>query len=225
MRASYTALLHWCLDHRGPVLAGFAVFVVGSLPLALFIGRDFFPTVDSGQMRLHARAPAGTRLEETEVRLRRHRRRDPPGDSAARNRHHHRQHRHPQRRLQPGLRRQPHHRQRRRRHPDFAQSRRTRLHRRIHRPAAQAPAREVPGRDVLLRSRQHHQPDPEFRPARAHRRAGGGPQRRRQLPHRPATRARRSPAFPAPPTCIFTRWWTSPRSTSTWTATRPARWG
>jgi multidrug efflux pump subunit AcrB len=31
------------------------------------VGRDFFPTVDSGQMRLHARAPSGTRLEETEV--------------------------------------------------------------------------------------------------------------------------------------------------------------
>ena len=35
--------------------------------LAVFIGRDFFPTVDSGQMRLHARAPSGTRIEETEV--------------------------------------------------------------------------------------------------------------------------------------------------------------
>ncbi len=43
------------------------VFVVASLGLAPFIGRDFFPTVDSGQMRLHARAPAGTRIEETEV--------------------------------------------------------------------------------------------------------------------------------------------------------------
>jgi multidrug efflux pump subunit AcrB len=37
------------------------------LGLATFIGRDFFPYVDSGQMRLHARAPAGTRIEETEV--------------------------------------------------------------------------------------------------------------------------------------------------------------
>ena len=35
---------------------------------------------------------------------------------------------------------------------------------------------------------------------------------------------RKSRAFPAPPTCIFTRWWTGPRSTSTWTATKPARW-
>ena len=31
------------------------------------MGRDFFPTVDSGQMRLHARAPAGTRIEKTEM--------------------------------------------------------------------------------------------------------------------------------------------------------------
>jgi multidrug efflux pump subunit AcrB len=67
MRASYTSLLHWSLDHRGPVLAGFGIFVAGSLMLALFIGRDFFPVVDSGQMRLHARAASGTRIEETEV--------------------------------------------------------------------------------------------------------------------------------------------------------------
>src|SRR4051812_42961156 len=67
MRASYTSLLHWCLDHRGLVLTGFSLFVIGSLALIVFIGRDFFPTVDSGQMRLHARAPAGTRLEETEL--------------------------------------------------------------------------------------------------------------------------------------------------------------
>ncbi len=67
LRASYTGLLHWCLDHRAPVLTGFALFVAGSLCLAPLVGRDFFPTVDSGSMRLHARAPAGTRLESTEM--------------------------------------------------------------------------------------------------------------------------------------------------------------
>jgi multidrug efflux pump subunit AcrB len=66
MRASYTSLLHWCLDHRGPVLTAFGLFVVGSLCLAPLVGRDFFPTVDSGSMRLHARAPSGTRIESTE---------------------------------------------------------------------------------------------------------------------------------------------------------------
>jgi multidrug efflux pump subunit AcrB len=67
MRSSYASLLHWCLDHRGLVLTGFGIFVVASLCLAVFIGRDFFPTVDSGQMRLHARAPSGTRIETTET--------------------------------------------------------------------------------------------------------------------------------------------------------------
>jgi multidrug efflux pump subunit AcrB len=67
MRSSYTGLLDWSLNHRGPVLAGFGIFVTASLSLAGFIGRDFFPTVDSGQMRLHARMPSGTRIEQTEV--------------------------------------------------------------------------------------------------------------------------------------------------------------
>ncbi|MGO4883433.1 MAG: efflux RND transporter permease subunit [Bryobacteraceae bacterium] len=67
MRASYTGLLHWALDHRAGVLAGFGIFVAASLTLMVFTGRDFFPTVDSGQMRLHAMAPTGTRIEETEV--------------------------------------------------------------------------------------------------------------------------------------------------------------
>jgi len=66
LRASYGSLLHWCLDHRLPVLGAFFLFVGGSLCLAPLVGRDFFPTVDSGAMRLHARAPAGTRLEKTE---------------------------------------------------------------------------------------------------------------------------------------------------------------
>ena len=41
-------------------------FCVGSIALIPFIGQDFFPRVDAGQIRLHARAPAGTRIEETE---------------------------------------------------------------------------------------------------------------------------------------------------------------
>ncbi|MGA2130804.1 MAG: efflux RND transporter permease subunit [Bryobacteraceae bacterium] len=67
MRSSYASLLHWALDHRAPVLAGFGIFVAASLCLSLMVGRDFFPSVDSGQMRLHAIAPTGTRIEETEV--------------------------------------------------------------------------------------------------------------------------------------------------------------
>jgi multidrug efflux pump subunit AcrB len=67
MRTSYVSLLHWCLDHRALVLVGFGIFVAASLGLSGFVGEDFFPTVDSGQMRLHARAPSGTRIETTET--------------------------------------------------------------------------------------------------------------------------------------------------------------
>src|SRR5207244_12488401 len=57
------------LRHRGPVLTAFGVVFLASLGLMWLVGRDFFPNVDSGQMRLHARAPAGTRIEQTEVRF------------------------------------------------------------------------------------------------------------------------------------------------------------
>ena len=45
----------------------FLIFSLGSLGLVYLVGRDFFPTVDSGQIRLHAQAPAGTRIEKTEL--------------------------------------------------------------------------------------------------------------------------------------------------------------
>src|SRR5581483_11668124 len=67
LRASYTSLLHWVLDHPAAVLGSFGVFVAGSLLLAGLVGRDFFPVIDSGQMRLHARTPSGTRIETTET--------------------------------------------------------------------------------------------------------------------------------------------------------------
>jgi multidrug efflux pump subunit AcrB len=69
LRYRYTGLLDWSLDHRWLVFGGFTLFSVASLGLAFLIGRDFFPTVDSGQLRLHARPPAGTRLEQAEVRF------------------------------------------------------------------------------------------------------------------------------------------------------------
>jgi CzcA family heavy metal efflux pump len=66
MRNSYKTALAWCLTHRRVVVVLFAVFVIGSMSLLFWIGEDFFPYVDSGQMRLHVRAPEGTRIEETE---------------------------------------------------------------------------------------------------------------------------------------------------------------
>jgi multidrug efflux pump subunit AcrB len=69
VRDRYVEALRWCLDHRGPVFAAMGGFVLLSLCLIPFLGRDFFPAVDAGQFRLHVRAPAGTRLEATEERF------------------------------------------------------------------------------------------------------------------------------------------------------------
>ena len=69
LRYRYVGLLDWSLRHRGRVLFVFGTFFLGSLGLAWLVGQDFFPAVDSGQMRLHARGPAGTRIEETEMRF------------------------------------------------------------------------------------------------------------------------------------------------------------
>jgi multidrug efflux pump subunit AcrB len=67
LRRFYVSLLDLALDHRKLVLCGFLFFACASLGLIHFIGSDFFPTVDSGQLRLHARTPVGTRLEQAEV--------------------------------------------------------------------------------------------------------------------------------------------------------------
>jgi multidrug efflux pump subunit AcrB len=66
MRTRYHRTLGYCLHHRVRVSGVYLVFVAASLGLTLVVGTDFFPTVDSGQLRLHVRAPEGTRLEETE---------------------------------------------------------------------------------------------------------------------------------------------------------------
>jgi multidrug efflux pump subunit AcrB len=69
LRRRYVGLLDWSLAHRGGVLTAFMVFSVASIGLVLLVGQDFFPVVDSGQIKLHARTPAGTRIEETERRF------------------------------------------------------------------------------------------------------------------------------------------------------------
>ena len=65
----YHATLVWALDHRLIVCAVFAVFCAVSFSIAPFLGRDFFPSVDAGQFRLHVRTPPGTRIEETARRF------------------------------------------------------------------------------------------------------------------------------------------------------------
>jgi multidrug efflux pump subunit AcrB len=69
LRYRYTGLLDWALHHRGRTVAAFGAFFAASLGLGLLVGEDFFPAVDSGQMRLHARGPVGMRIEETELRF------------------------------------------------------------------------------------------------------------------------------------------------------------
>jgi multidrug efflux pump subunit AcrB len=68
MRLFYGSLLEWCLLNRVAVLLVFVGLVASAGLIVGFglIGRDFFPTVDAGQIRLHVRAAPGTRLEETE---------------------------------------------------------------------------------------------------------------------------------------------------------------
>jgi len=67
LTAAYEGALGWALVHTRVVTAVFLAFAATSLALYPFVGRDFFPTVDAGQLRIHVRAPAGTRIEETEV--------------------------------------------------------------------------------------------------------------------------------------------------------------
>src|SRR5881296_71208 len=66
LNRAYEGALDWALEHKWAVIIVFLAFAFSSLALYPFVGRDFFPSVDAGQLRLHVRAPAGTRIEETE---------------------------------------------------------------------------------------------------------------------------------------------------------------
>jgi CzcA family heavy metal efflux pump len=65
-RETYVSWLQWNLRHRLAVFVVFGAIVASGFLLVPWVGRDFFPTVDTGQFRLHVRAPAGTRIEQTE---------------------------------------------------------------------------------------------------------------------------------------------------------------
>jgi multidrug efflux pump subunit AcrB len=65
-RGHYRGLLESCLHHRGAFLIAFFATCLGSLAVLIpWLGRDFFPNVDSGTFKLHLRAPTGMRIEET----------------------------------------------------------------------------------------------------------------------------------------------------------------
>jgi multidrug efflux pump subunit AcrB len=64
-RTHYSAILELILAHRDGFVVGFFAFVLMSFALVPFLGRNFFPDVDAGQILLHVRAPVGTRVEKT----------------------------------------------------------------------------------------------------------------------------------------------------------------
>ncbi|MEI9938459.1 MAG: efflux RND transporter permease subunit [Pseudomonadota bacterium] len=64
---AYESALRVALSQRALVLGSFFVLLVASGFLARVVGLDFFPNVDTGQMKLHLRAPPGMRLDDTEV--------------------------------------------------------------------------------------------------------------------------------------------------------------
>ncbi len=69
LREGYGGVLDLVLHHRVFALCIFGLMFAVSAVLPFIIGTDFFPSVDAGLMKLHVRAPIGTRLEDTEQLL------------------------------------------------------------------------------------------------------------------------------------------------------------
>ena len=67
----YVGLLYRTLQARRPFMLAFMAVVLISFALVPMLGRNFFPSVDSGQILMHVRAPIGTRIEETSARFER----------------------------------------------------------------------------------------------------------------------------------------------------------
>jgi len=65
LRTGYVLLLSHLLMRRKTFMLGFLTFCVLSLGIYGLLGRDLFPVVDTGQIKLHMRAPTGTRIEKT----------------------------------------------------------------------------------------------------------------------------------------------------------------
>ncbi len=202
-------------------VTGFLVFVFASFALAPFLGRDFFPSVDAGQILMHVRTPVGTRVEESANQFadiqKAIRQIIPPEELAT---------------LvdnigmpvsginmtynntgtigtQDGdiqIKLNEDHRPT----ADYVRTLREEL------------PRAFPGHDVLVPAGRHHQPDPEFRRAGADRPAGPRPQSRgefRLCAEAAAPAARMSRASPTRASSSRS---TVPASTSTSTARAPS---
>jgi multidrug efflux pump subunit AcrB len=68
-RDAYCGILESALHHRALVLGCFVLLSGGCVALYPYIGTDFFPQVDAGQIRLHVRTAPGTRIEESEQKF------------------------------------------------------------------------------------------------------------------------------------------------------------
>ena len=70
LRTSYGSWLAGALEHRVAFVTGFLGFVAATVVILVpLLGRDFFPSVDAGLIKLHVRGSPGLRIEETERRF------------------------------------------------------------------------------------------------------------------------------------------------------------
>jgi len=67
LRSAYRGLLVRALARPWPFVGGLLGAVFLSFGLAPFLGQNFFPSIESAQIKLHLRAPIGTRIEETAI--------------------------------------------------------------------------------------------------------------------------------------------------------------
>jgi multidrug efflux pump subunit AcrB len=65
IREGYRGVLELAMGRRAAFIVGFLAFVAASFLLTPYLGRDFFPSVDTGQILMHARLRIGTRVEES----------------------------------------------------------------------------------------------------------------------------------------------------------------
>ena len=67
VQGCYTRALESVLNHRKPAFIASIAIMSTAFLLLPFVGRDFFPSVDAGQIKLHIRARPGTRIETTKI--------------------------------------------------------------------------------------------------------------------------------------------------------------
>jgi multidrug efflux pump subunit AcrB len=63
-RSGYRDLLTLALRHRPTFVVAFLAFIVASFAMVPYLGQNFFPSVDAGQILMHVRSQVGTRVEE-----------------------------------------------------------------------------------------------------------------------------------------------------------------